>query len=152
MKHSRLIALLAFFTIFSALSAQNPIRWRTLVNVDEAGTGTITFRALVEPGWHLYGLEMPEGGPKATSFELSGKGLEFTGKIKPSRKPVVADDPMFGMPLSWWDSKVEFTVPVRLTAESGTFECKITFMACDGTTCRPPVTEAIAGTVKPKQK
>ena len=57
--------------IVSALAAQgdNPVRWRTIVKAGADGNGTVTFRALISPGWHLYGLELPEGGPKATNFE-----------------------------------------------------------------------------------
>ena len=134
--------------IMSALAAQgdNPVRWRTIVKAGADGNGTVTFRALISPGWHLYGLELPEGGPKATNFDLAGsKGVKFTGKVKPARTALSVEDPLFGMTLSWWDSNVEFTVPFRVTdpAEARII-CKISYMACDGSSCRPPITENIS--------
>ncbi len=113
--------------------------------------GTVTFKALIAEGWHLYGTEIPEGGPRATSINLSGStGLEFTGPVSPQRTPERVDDPMFGMTLTWWDANVSFTVPFRLTGqENPTVKAAISYMTCNGTTCRPPKTERINATVPP---
>ena len=64
--------------------------------------------------------------------------MKFTGKVKPARTALSVEDPLFGMTLSWWDSNVEFTVPFRVTdpAEARII-CKISYMACDGSSCRP---------------
>ena len=128
-----------------------PVRWRAIVKMGADNTGTLTIKALVAEGWHLYGFDLPEGGPKPTTIDLSESvGLDFTGPIAPARPAITVDDPLFGMTLSWWDSNVEFKVPFKLTADSGMFKCKINYMTCDGTTCRPPATEILTGTVKHK--
>lgn len=145
-----ILSVVIFAGSATAANDVNPVRWRSFVKTAPDGTGTVTLRALISPGWHLYGTEIPEGGPKATSFDFSdSKGVEFTGKIKPARAPLSVDDAMFGMTLSWWDSTVEFTIPFKITDKSSaTVNCKISFMACDGNSCRPPKTESISLPVK----
>ena len=140
-----------FFTICAwCQNDSTPVRWRSFVKTAADGTGTVTFRALVAPGWHLYGLSIPEGGPKATSFDLKeGTGVRFTAPVTPKREPVAIDDPLFGMTLTWWDSNIEFTVPFKITdKDTAKIDCKISYMACDGSSCRPPKTENISIPVK----
>ena len=150
--HKSLFLTLVMIVFALSVSDQQPVRWRTIVKTTGADTGTVTFKALVTPGWHLYGLDIPEGGPKATSFDLSGSaGIKFTGPVSPTRNAVEVNDALFGMTLTWWDSNIDFTVPFKVTDHAtARLSAKITYMACDGTTCRPPTTENIAVAVKLK--
>ena len=149
-----LAALLVLLAVV-AVHAQSPndvppVRWRTIVKMTSPTEGNVTFRALISQGWHLYGLEVPEGGPKATTFDLSkSTGVEFTGPVKPARAPLSVEDAMFGMTLTWWDSNVAFSVPFRLAPEKGEARigASITYMSCDGASCRPPKTERISAPV-----
>lgn len=147
-KMTLLVAVM--LTALAAMAQTPPVRWRTQVRMTNRTEGTVTFRALITPGWHLYGLTMPQGGPRATSFDLSGStGIEFTGAVTPERAAVSVDDPLFGMTLTWWDANVAFTAPFRVTdAATACVKAAITFMACDGNTCRPPLTERISAPVR----
>lgn len=147
---SILLALVAVAVCAAAQGA--PVKWRTFIRTTDAEHGTVVFRAIIEPGWHLYAMELPDNGPKPTTFDLSGStGIEFTGKVTPSRAAIEAVDPLFDARLGWWDSKVEFTVPFRVTdAAKATLKCTINYMSCDGTTCRPPSRENISTPVKLK--
>lgn len=153
-KYLRII--LATFALALALVASaatpaqtTPVRWRTSVRMTSDNEGVVTFKALIAQGWHLYGLELPQGGPRPTRIDLSAStGLEYTSPVAPSRAPLSAEDPMFGLTLSWWDSNVSFSAPFRLTGDATPMvKASITFMACDGTTCMPPRTETISAPV-----
>lgn len=144
-----LISGVVCFAARPAGSDTPPVRWRTIIKSAGPDCGTVTFKALVAPGWHLYGLTLPAGGPKPTVFDLKAStDVEFTGAVTPSRKPVESNDPLFGITLSWWDSNVEFTVPFKITGKAPRIDAKINYMACDGTTCMPPKTESISAPVK----
>lgn len=145
-----LILFLAIIAGIAAMAQTPAVRWRTRVAMQNATEGTVTFRALIAPSWHLYGLTLPEGGPRPTHFDLSGStGIEFTGAVRPERAPLSVTDPMFDMTLTWWDANVAFTVPFRVTdAAHAVVKAKIEFMACDGNTCLPPKTESIAAPVR----
>lgn len=142
--------LLSVLSVFGNPGTDTPVRWRTVVKAAGGDTCTVTFKALVAPGWHLYGADIPEGGPHATVFDLSGsRGVEFTAPLKPSVAPKIVNDEMFGMQLSWWDSNVEFSAPFVVTDKADArIECRISFMSCDGESCRPPKTETVSVPVR----
>lgn len=144
-----LALILALVASAAAPATTSPVRWRTSIRMTSDTEGVVTFKALVAQGWHLYALELPQGGPRPTRIDLSAStGLEYTTPVTPSRAPLSADDPMFGLTLSWWDSNVSFSAHFRLTGEAtAVVKASITFMACDGTTCMPPRTETISAPV-----
>lgn len=146
------IALLLSFILAVVLysAAQDPIRWRMSVKMTGEDSGTVTLRALVAPGWHLYGTSLPENGPHPTRFEFKLAGVSLDGHMIPSRKPVSHQDSLFGMELSWWDSNVEFTQPFKLiergsAAEGNQARISVTvnYMGCNDATCLPPKSQTL---------
>ena len=145
-----IVSLLILLTLSVLPSLdQQPVRWRSFVKVQADGTGELTVKALVEPGWHLYGLELPKGGPKPTSFDFAGStGVKFTGKLMPKRNPLTVKDDLFGMELQWWDANIEFVIPFKLESDNATYKCTINYMTCDGNTCQPPTSQTLTGKIK----
>lgn len=150
------LMLVACLSAFAQMPGSEPVRWRLQYKISPTDTTscTIIIKALVEDGWHLYGTTLPDGGPKPTSFDFSGcTGIKLTGKLTPSKKPVEADDPMFGMKLNWWGSNVDFSIPVKITdPNTARLSVKINYMTCDGNSCRPPKTETLSAPLKFKLK
>lgn len=131
--------------------AQNAIRWRTTVKMTNEKEGVVTVRALVEPGWHLYGTQLPKGGPKPTVLDFSAsKGVKFIGDFKPSQKPETKHDDMFGITLNYWSQNVLFTRRFKLTGAKtdALISGKITYMGCNDATCLPPKTESFTVKIK----
>lgn len=144
-----LLLILAAVAIAITSTAQNPVRWRTTVKMTSPNEGEIVIKALVDDGWHLYGLNMPDGGPKATNIDLSAStGIKTVGNIRPSADPIAKMDPLFGLELSWWESNVNFTQPFKVTDKNkGAIKIAITYMSCNGETCTPPRTEIITAAI-----
>lgn len=144
-----ILSLICFAAV--AMSQETvPVKWRTTVKMTSPTEGTLTVRAVVTPGWHLYGTSLPKGGPVATTFDFTAsKGIAFTGNFKPSVAPGQHADPMFGLTLSWWDKNVTFTRTFKLTGkiQDAVISGSIRYMACDGNTCRPPKTETVRATI-----
>ncbi len=150
---------LAFLLLVMALTAiasqpQSPVRWRTIIKQTGPDCGTVTFRALVGEGWHLYGTILPEDGPKPTTFDLSeSTGVVFDGVPSPKRDAVKAVDELFGAEMEWWDANIDFSVNFHVTdAENAFLKAQISYMACNGVTCRPPTTENIATSIRLKSE
>lgn len=145
MKKHIVILMLLFVGCIPVFS-QNPIRWRTSVKMTSPTEGVIVIKALIKDGWHLYGLDLPDGGPKATSFDFSrSEGIRLMGKVTASAQPISKKDEMFGIVLSWWEADVSFTQKFRLTEKDrGKVNCMISYMGCDNATCLPPKTENIS--------
>lgn len=149
------IALIAAIILPVASSAQSnnvvPVRWKISVAMTGSDTGILTLRAIPSTGWHLYGTDLPEGGPKSTSIDLSqSEGVSFDGELTPSLKPVAVDDKLFDMKLSWWDKPVQFTVKFKMDkgSDSATIRARVTFMACNDVTCAAPLTINLDQSVK----
>ena len=99
------IVLIAAFAV--SICAQNPAKW-TLSSSDSGRSYLdgdklkVALNAAIDPGWHLYALEQPEGGPIPTTIKItSGKPFTLDGNIA-SPKAIVEPDPNFivdGKPL-----------------------------------------------------
>lgn len=153
-----LTLIIAIITASSAAAQTaaepKPVEWTMTVSMTGATEGTATITATPAKGWHLYGTDIPAGGPKATVIDLSGStGVEFTAAPKPTVKPATVDDPLFGIRLTWWEKPVSFTVPFKLAAgrTSGRIKAAVTFMACDDNTCSPPSTATMFKAVKARR-
>lgn len=151
-KFIRFVIVAFALLCFSQIQAQNvkPVNWRVSVKMTSEKEGILTMRATLEPGWHLYGTTLPEGGPKATQFDFAeSKGIKFTGQLTPSIKPVEVEDQMFGMKLNWWDKTVTFTRTFTVTNPAeAVVKGNIYYMACNNQTCMPPQTESFSKTAK----
>ncbi|MDN4754503.1 cytochrome c biogenesis protein CcdA [Porphyromonadaceae bacterium W3.11] len=138
-----LMALLLLLIPMSVINAQmitDAISWKTTHSNTEDGIITVNFTANLKPGWHVYGTDIPAGGPTATSIELDGsKHVELIGDLEASNKPEEVYDPNFDMTLRWHSNSVTFTQKAQVTnSDSFVFSGDVIFMICDNTTCLPP--------------
>lgn len=118
------------------------VKWTMTVEVLPDGYGVATIKAVPMKGWHLYGTDLPDGGPKATTIDFSGStGVAAEGPLTPSVEPTSVEDPMFEMTINWWEKPVCFTQRFKiLDRDNAKVEASITFMACNDVTCTPPST------------
>lgn len=135
------VALLMIGVASSQAQTTQPIRWRLAVKMTSPTEGVITVKALVADGWHLYGTDLPKGGPKPTSFDFSGcTGIKLIGTPVPSEKPVKKEDAQFGTTLEQWEKNVQFTQKFVLTGDRAAAKVSVAvkFMGCNDVTCLPP--------------
>lgn len=140
-----ILSLILAVTAMAAAFAQapaNPVAWRSNVKMQSATKGTVTFTAIVSEGWHLYGMQMPKGGPKPTTFSFAGsQGVKFAGVPVPSAQPVKKHDKMFDADVTYWEGRVKFTVDFEITDPAKTaLAASVTYMGCNDQTCSPPKT------------
>lgn len=150
MKLNRLFTLAFSFLVFFAIDAQvvNPVNWTQKIEMTSQSEGVMTFSAKIDSHWHIYGLQLPDGGPRPTQFDFKDiQGAELTGDVTPSVKPIVEFDSTFNLSLNWWETTVTFTQKFKFLPDSK--GCRIggniVYQACstvDGT-CIPPTKEPI---------
>ncbi|MDE7410804.1 MAG: thioredoxin family protein [Paramuribaculum sp.] len=147
---NRLRSIIAFvistlvFGIDCYSQLYHPVKWTSSVSMTSDNEGKITFTASLESGWHIYGLELPSGGPQATVFDFTKtEGAELVGGIVPSTPAHEVVDEMYALKLSWWESNVTFTQRFKLLPDShgAKFIGNILFMACTATSCTAPAKE-----------
>ena len=130
-----LIALVAQAQILT------PVKWK--IKLDDKGGAPekeIVFTATADKGWHLYDMNLPEGGPVSTSFTFETlNGAELIGQTVPSVKPTTVYDEQFAMNLRWYPGTVSFIQKLKVTDPAKfKVEGEVEFMACNDETCLPP--------------
>lgn len=133
--------MLALMTLVTQAQILTPVKWK--INLDDKGGAPekeIVFTATADKGWHLYDMNLPEGGPVSTSFTFETlSGAELIGQPVPSAKPTEVYDEQFAMHLRWYPGTVSFTQKLKVT-DPAKFkaEGEVEFMACNDETCLPP--------------
>lgn len=132
----------SFLSIIFLLQAQilEPIKWNIKLIDSESAEKEIQFTAKAEKGWHLYDMNLPEGGPVSTSFVFEKKnGYELIGTPTASVTPKVVYDELFNMELRWYSGTVTFIQKIKVTnPKKFMLTGEIEFMACNDETCLPP--------------
>ena len=133
--------LLALIALVAQALILTPVKWK--IKLDDKGGAPekeIVFTATADKGWHLYDMNLPEGGPVSTSFTFETlNGAELIGQPVPSVKPTTVYDEQFAMNLRWYPGTVSFTQKLKVT-DPAKFkaEGEVEFMACNDETCLPP--------------
>ena len=137
----RSFSLLLLLSVFASSFAQilEPIKWNFKSQNVSTDVVDLQFTATIDQGWHLYGTDLPEGGPIATTFDFNEVvGATLDGKIKADQKPTLKFDPQFDMELNWYDNRVTFTQRIKLSDSNYRIVGNVRFMGCNDATCLPP--------------
>lgn len=133
--------MLAIITLAVQAQILTPVKWKIkLDDKNGAPEKEIVFTATSDKGWHLYDMNLPEGGPVSTSFTFETLiGAELIGQPTPSIKPTTVHDEQFNMDLRWYPGTVSFTQKIKVSdLKSFKIEGEVEFMACNDETCLPP--------------
>lgn len=118
----------------------HPLSWNVRFEAEGENEGTIIIDAQIERGWHLYDVNMPEGGPDPTSIEWDKskmKNVEVVGGLIPSRKAEKKVDMFFLMEVGSWEKSITFRQKVNLlNAEDYHIEGTIVGQVCNDQTCQ----------------
>ena len=133
--------MLALIALVAQAQILTPVKWK--IKLDDKGGAPekeIVFTATADKGWHLYDMNLPEGGPVSTSFTFETlNGAELIGQPVPSVKPTTVYDEQFAMNLRWYPGTVSFTQKLKITDPAKfKVEGEVEFMACNDETCLPP--------------
>ena len=144
MKKTAINILFFFFALFQ-LQAQieTPVKWDIKLEDSKSSEKSITFSATIDKGWHLYDMNLPEGGPVSTSFTFTElEGAELTGNVVADRQPAKIFDNNFQMELSWYENAVVFTQKLKVTDPNKLkIAGEVEYMVCNDETCLPPERE-----------
>ena len=101
MKKAILFILALLTTSILNAQIQKPVKWDiSCSGIDKNNTITISFKANIDDGWHIYGMDMPKDGPIPTSFNYTLKrGATPTGSTTADKKTKCGMDNLFGMEL-----------------------------------------------------
>lgn len=144
MRRIVLSLLAAFIVLAGQAQILTPVKWTIKLIDSETLDKEIIFTANADKGWHIYDMNLPEGGPISTSFTFETlRGAELVGKPTPSVKPVTVHDEMFNMDLRWFPGSVSFSQKLKVTdPKKFKISGEVEYMACNDETCLPPERES----------
>lgn len=143
--------------------AQRPtdvVKWTVhapAVLVSAGETVNLQVTAQIQPGWKLYAIAQPAGGPKPLVFATAA-GSKFrvdAKKIGAPKPKVLKQDENFAVDTHYYEDEARFTIPVSLprTIVAGAHEVplEVTFQACGQELCLRPFTQklAVGVTIRP---
>ena len=138
---------------------QRPVKWDiTCSEIDKNNTITISFKASIDDGWHIYGMDMPKEGPIPTSFNFtSKKGATPAGSTTTNKKTKCGMDNLFNLELCEYSGEVTFQQKMKVSKENGyKIAGYVEYMACDNSNCLSPTKEEFSfqldGTGKTEEK
>ena len=128
------------FSINSYSQVLEPVTWTFSTNKISEIEYELVFHANIEPGWHLYSQDLPEGGPNPTVFRIIEEGSKFklVGKTT-APSPHEEYDPNFEMTLKYYSSNTDFVQRIKLLEPNKVnIKVEVEWMACNDTQCLPP--------------
>ena len=137
--------LLLAFPFFAAFAQiLEPVKWEiTLSEIESNGDATINFKAIIEKDWHMYGTDLPDNGPKPTTFHFeTQKNVDLVGKAKSTKQPEKKHDPTFDMDINWFEKEVTFIQRIKVSnLNDYNISGYVDYMVCNDKTCLPPTKE-----------
>lgn len=150
MKKFLSLTLLLLVTVVMAVQAQVSftVKYKRVnpTNVDIVFTGT------AQPGWHIYSTNIGEGGPTRATFGVDKiKGAKLKGGLKGGPGAKTMQDPIFEMPVTYYEGHATFTQRVELLDKDYELKGYLKYGACNDENCLPPtsVNAIVKGTDGP---
>jgi cytochrome c biogenesis protein CcdA/thioredoxin-related protein len=142
MKKYIIILTVLFFLIYTNSISQvfDPVKWTFEFKEINKKKVELIFEATIDKGWHLYGLNIPENGPIATSIIFTDTaGYKTKGKTVSVTNPEIKYDSIFGINLELFSDKATFKQQIeKTTKEDLIIKGYVEFMSCDDHRCLPP--------------
>jgi thiol:disulfide interchange protein DsbD len=139
------------FTVTAMTPAGTSSRAAGGASVAPGGRLTIALNTHIPPGWHLYSLTTPPGGPIASVIAVGPSRIARIAGAIDAPTPIVADDPNFGIVTETYTDSANFRIPVEIrpTTAAGTHALQVTayYQTCNQRYCLPPVTDTLAVSV-----
>jgi thiol:disulfide interchange protein len=137
----RILFVLAVIFSFASLKGQvnDPVTWSFSYEKKGANDYELIFKATIQDGWHIYSVDVPKGGPIATSFRFDSTGkYTLNGKPFEVTKPVEKMDEAFGFKIKTFSGSAEFRQKITTDSSGLSVNGTLTFAACNASTCTPP--------------
>jgi len=142
-----------FLTLLSLMGAEDPVQWTLTLEPKSAPPGShvlAKFAAKIEPGWHLYSLTTPKGGPIPTTSSLADGPVVNGFKLyqpQPERKL----DPNFQIDTETFANEVVLLYDVELKKDAAAGPAEITaqvrYQCCNDRLCLPPKRKSASATI-----
>jgi thiol:disulfide interchange protein len=139
----RLLAVTLFTTALLSAQTRNPVQWTVTADPPNVAPGSSVLAKLtgkIDPGWHIYALTSPAGGPTPTTVKL-GETAVASGLKLYQPKPTVKFDPNFNINVEAFEGEVTLLANIAAANKASTGAAEIPlllrYQACTDKECLP---------------
>ncbi len=133
------LLLTTFFFMQISASIVDPVTWTFEAEKVKKNEYLLHYKAAIESPWNLYGMDIPEGGPRPTSFSLkTQEGVKIIDEVKAVTSPEIKFDPGFKMDIPMHKGDVIFSEKIKVDEGISQVKGVLEFMVCDDNSCLPP--------------
>ena len=132
----------------SGAQAPTPVTWAVKTaphgNVKPGSKFAVSVVGTVQPGWHLYAMEEPEGGPIATQVGLAEGDAASVLRVSASKPQTIHDDAL-QLDTGVYLTTAEFTLSLQAAAAPShdPLHVLVRYQTCNNKVCLPPRTQTI---------
>ena len=93
-------------------------------------------KAMIQPKWHIYSVNNPDGGAQATEIKINdGK---VVGIVKENGKLKTMFEKEFNVNQKYFESSVDFVQLIKLKPGNKKISGTVNYMVCNDRQCLPP--------------
>ena len=118
---------------------ETPVKWSYAAKKISPTEAVVFLRATIQDGWHIYSLNVKDGGPIKTSFTFSpSKEYSLVGKTS-EPAAITKYEKVFSMDVSYFEKSVTFQQKIKLKSPNASaVKGKLEYMTCNDKKCLPP--------------
>ena len=137
----RILFLLFSFVLLAVTAAQAQVKFSVSTKRVSPTEIDVVFTGNMAAGWHVYGTDIAPGGPTAATFGTDVlKGAKLKGALRAGAGLKRKQDPIFDMPVSYFEHTAQFTQRIELTEKQYEVKGYLRYGACNDENCLPPTT------------
>ncbi len=137
----RILFLLFSFVLLAVTAAQAQVKFSVSTKRVSPTEIDVVFTGNIASGWHVYGTDIAPGGPTVATFGTDVlKGAKLKGALRPGAGLKRKQDPIFDMPVSYFEHTAQFTQRIELTEKQYEVKGYLRYGACNDENCLPPTT------------
>ena len=125
--------------VTAVMAVQAQVNFTVKYKRVNATTIDIIFSGTAQHGWHIYTTNIGEGGPTRATFGVDKiKGAKLMGSLKGGPGAKTMQDPIFEMPVTFYEGHATFTQRVELLDKNYELKGYLKYGACNDENCLPP--------------
>jgi hypothetical protein len=139
MKKLFLVAIALILTVGAYAQIESPVKWSYAAKRVSSTEAVVFLRATIEDGWHIYSLNVKDGGPIKTSFTFApSKEYSLIGTAS-EPAAITKYEKAFSMDVSYFEKSVTFQQKIKLKSPNASaVKGKLEYMTCNDKKCLPP--------------
>jgi thiol:disulfide interchange protein DsbD len=139
MKKVLLLITVLLISAASYAQIETPVKWSYAAKKLNNNEAVVFLRATIQDGWHIYSLNVGDGGPIKTSFKFTpSKEYTLVGTVA-EPAPIKKYEEAFKMNVTYFEKTVTFQQKVKLkSGKLAAIKGQLEYMTCNDKKCLPP--------------